>query len=140
MKALRAVRRRENLYNKIKESQKHKKQLEILVETETGRQEDVANLLSKIGKIERIYELVPFVAIRCDADIAEQLANHAHRESVNKNFHSAHFNLLKQVVSVDVDHPEPTVNPYNSGTPDKQVLTNIIRDKLKDYLRNSRQS
>lgn len=45
-----------------------------------------------------------------------------------------------QVVSVDVDHPEPTVNPYNSGTPDKQVLTNIIRDKLKDYLRNSRQS
>ena len=42
-----------------------------------------------------------------------------------------------QVVSVDVDQPEPTVNPYNSGTPDKQVLTNIIRDKLKDYLRNS---
>lgn len=42
-----------------------------------------------------------------------------------------------QVVSVDVDdeQEEPT-NPYNSGTPDKQVLTNIIRDKLKAYLMN----
>jgi len=42
-----------------------------------------------------------------------------------------------QVVPVDVDQSAPVVNPYNSGTPDKQVLTNIIRDKLKDYLRNS---
>lgn len=42
-----------------------------------------------------------------------------------------------QAVPVDVDQSAPMVNPYNSGTPDKQVLTNIIRDKLKDYLRNS---
>ena len=42
-----------------------------------------------------------------------------------------------QVVSVDVDdEQEEPVNPYNSGTPDKQVLTNIIRDKLKAYLMN----
>ena len=39
-----------------------------------------------------------------------------------------------KIVKVDA---EPKVNPYNAGTPDKQVLTNIIRDKLKDYLRNS---
>jgi hypothetical protein len=42
-----------------------------------------------------------------------------------------------QIVKVDVDDEKPQVNPYNSGQPDKQVLTNIIRDKLKDYLRNS---
>jgi hypothetical protein len=42
-----------------------------------------------------------------------------------------------QVVSVDVDdEQEEPANPYNSGTPDKQVLTNIIRDKLKAYLMN----
>lgn len=39
-----------------------------------------------------------------------------------------------KIVKVDA---EPNVNPYNAGTPDKQVLTNIIRDRLKDYLRNS---
>ena len=38
---------------------------------------------------------------------------------------------------VDADaEPKEPVNPYNSGTPDKQVLTNIIRDKLKAYLMN----
>tara|TARA_B100002019_G_C21269695_1_gene601461 strand:+ start:2918 stop:3793 length:876 start_codon:yes stop_codon:yes gene_type:complete len=42
-----------------------------------------------------------------------------------------------QIVKVDVDDEKPQVNPYNSGQPDKQVLTNIIRDRLKDYLRNS---
>jgi len=42
-----------------------------------------------------------------------------------------------KIVKVDVDADEPKVDPYNSGTPDKQVLTNIIRDRLKDYLRNS---
>ena len=43
-----------------------------------------------------------------------------------------------KIVKIDVDgEQEPQVNPYNSGQPDKQVLTNIIRDKLKDYLRNS---
>lgn len=42
-----------------------------------------------------------------------------------------------QVVTVDTDdEPNEPVNPYNSGTPDKQVLTNIIRDKLKAYLMN----
>tara|TARA_Y100000385_G_scaffold215025_1_gene223664 strand:- start:649 stop:1041 length:393 start_codon:yes stop_codon:yes gene_type:complete len=42
-----------------------------------------------------------------------------------------------QVVTVDADdEPKEPVNPYNSGTPDKQVLTNIIRDKLKAYLMN----
>lgn len=42
-----------------------------------------------------------------------------------------------QVVTVDTDdEPKEPVNPYNSGTPDKQVLTNIIRDKLKAYLMN----
>ena len=35
----------------------------------------------------------------------------------------------------DHSQEEPT-KPYNSGTPDKQVLTNIIRDKLKAYLMN----
>ncbi len=41
---------------------------------------------------------------------------------------------------VKVDMPDAPVNPYNSGEQpkdEKQVLTNIIRDRLKDYLRNS---
>ena len=41
---------------------------------------------------------------------------------------------------VKVDMPDAPINPYNSGEQpkdEKQVLTNIIRDKLKDYLRNS---
>ena len=41
---------------------------------------------------------------------------------------------------IKVDMPDAPINPYNSGEQpkdEKQVLTNIIRDKLKDYLRNS---
>ena len=34
--------------------------------------------------------------------------------------------------------PRTDVNPDASMTTDKQVLTNIIRDRLKDYLRNSK--
>ena len=34
--------------------------------------------------------------------------------------------------------PRTDVDPDASMTTDKQVLTNIIRDRLKDYLRNSK--
>tara|TARA_B110000977_G_scaffold133375_1_gene169890 strand:- start:5931 stop:6326 length:396 start_codon:yes stop_codon:yes gene_type:complete len=46
------------------------------------------------------------------------------------------------VVHPDYEDHEPVdepTDPYNSGTPavaDKQVLTNILRDKLKAYLMN----
>tara|TARA_Y100000356_G_scaffold117565_1_gene107898 strand:+ start:1801 stop:2112 length:312 start_codon:yes stop_codon:yes gene_type:complete len=52
-----------------------------------------------------------------------------------------------KVIAIDVDDadgdsamqfPKTDVNPDASMTTDKEVLTSIIRDRLKDYLRNSK--
>jgi|TARA_A100001011_G_scaffold35127_1_gene33495 hypothetical protein len=53
-----------------------------------------------------------------------------------------------KVIAIDVDgeqdgdsamqFPKTDVNPDASMTTDKEVLNNILRDRLKDYLRNSK--
>ena len=99
MNALKELRRRENLYSKIKKGKEQNNLVEILVETAHGKQDSVAELLENVGDVKRIYKLIPFVAVSCEADIAEVLADYVHKSSI-KN--SEYHNMLKDIISVDI--------------------------------------
>lgn len=102
MKALREIRRKENLYSRIEHSKEHRNQLEMLIETLPGSQEAVANMLGQIGVVKKVYELIPFVALSCEPCVAEILADHIHKNHLNSKNSSSYETLLRDIISVDV--------------------------------------
>lgn len=118
MQALRAIRRREHLFSTIEHSKRQKRQLELLIGTEAGKQQEVAERLSRIGRVKRVYELIPFIAISCEPEVAEQLANYVHNQDVSKSFGSSYSGLLKEIKSVDVSSKYSIVPSPKLGEPD----------------------
>lgn len=118
MQALRVVRRREHLFSEIEQSKSQRKQLELLIETEEGKQQEVAKELLKIGKVKKVYELIPFIALSCKADVAEQLANYVHDGYVSRDFKLTHLGLLQEIKSIDVSSEFSIIPSPNSGEPD----------------------
>ncbi len=118
MNVLRAVRRREHLFSEIEQSKRHRKQLELLIETEEGKQQEVAKELLMIGKVKKVYELIPFIALSCDADVAEQLANYVHEGCVSRDFRLTYSKLLQEIKSIDVSSEFSVVPSPKLGEPD----------------------
>lgn len=119
MQILREVRRKEHLFSSIEQSKNKGNRIELIIETESGKQSEVAAMLSRIGEVKRVYELIPFVSIRCGPQIAEHLANYVHDMGVSASFQSTHSTLLKKIKSVDVSSecsivpsPEPWSDVY----------------------------
>ena len=102
MRASRVVRRKEHLFSTIEQSKGESKQLELLIETEEGKQQEVAKALLRLGKVERVYELFPFIALRCGPGVAEQLANCVHNKEVSRSFGSSYYGVLRVIKAVDV--------------------------------------
>lgn len=98
MKILREVKRKNTLEKKILQSKQDKSELEVLIETKKGKQSEVASKLRKIGRINHVYELIPFVSVTLEAGDVETFFNYLHKDTKHKPLQD----ILKQIISIDV--------------------------------------
>ncbi|MBW2970542.1 hypothetical protein KY320_00105, partial [Candidatus Woesearchaeota archaeon] len=73
MNVMREVDRKQHLNEMLDESRAEKKQVEVFIGTKPGLQLEVAKALSRFGKVNHVYESIPYISMILDFDIAEHL-------------------------------------------------------------------
>jgi subtilisin family serine protease len=99
------LRRRENLFARIEESRRSNESLELIIGSSPGRQEELAKRFRGIGKVGRVYGLIPFLSLRTGPEEASQLAGYVHRgftrQRLNPKFERSYRKELALLSSVE---------------------------------------
>ena len=105
MKHVLELRRRENLFARIEQSRRKKESLELIIGSASGRQEELANKFRGLGKIGRVYSLIPFFSLSTGPEEAGELAGFVHRGYTrarsNPGFERSYRKELALVSSVE---------------------------------------
>lgn len=118
MKAKRVLRRKEHLFSEIEKGKTQNQHIELIIGTQAGAQQLVAKKLAALGEITRVYELIPFIAVKFEPEVAEQLARYIHNNNVSNGFKTAHSSFLEKIISVDVSSDCSIVPSPTAGEPD----------------------
>lgn len=105
MNLTREYHRKKHLFEEIEERRRERGWLELIVGGQLGRQHELANSFRRLGKIERVYETIPFFSARLGFDEAQQLALFMHKDTsakaCSKTFESSYSKILKGISSLD---------------------------------------
>ena len=79
-----------------------KKELEVIIKTESARREEVARQLERIGQVRHVYEFIPYLSLRCDADYADILRKASSGDVSDSVFEKAFRHIIPAIAAVDV--------------------------------------
>jgi len=93
--------RRQALSDAITTGKRQKKELELIIKAESQR-EEVANQLRKIGTVSHYYGLIPYLALKCDADYADILNKAASGAVSSEVFEKSFRTIIPAITAIDV--------------------------------------
>ncbi|MBI2550303.1 S8 family peptidase [Candidatus Woesearchaeota archaeon] len=98
------AKRSHALNEAIAAAKENKSELEIIIRAEEGRKEDVARQLQRIGTVRHVYELVPYLSLRCDADYADILRKASSGKVSDSVFEKGFRSIISAITAVDVSN------------------------------------
>ncbi|MBS1266771.1 MAG: Tk-subtilisin [Candidatus Woesearchaeota archaeon] len=108
MKILRQIRRKDHLESRLARSHKDD-DFSVLIRVKNGHQEKIAQVLDNYGKIDHIYELIPYVSVTLSAGHVRQISSQLNSQNLKKD--------LSSITSLDVVAKVSKV-PAKSHKPD----------------------
>lgn len=101
----REYKRKKHLFEMVEQMRRERGALEMIIGAQSGRQHELANSFRRLGRIERVYETIPFFSAKLGIEEAQQLALFVHRDygvrSCSRAFESSYGSLLKNISSLD---------------------------------------
>lgn len=122
-----AARRRRALTDAIAAAKSSKSELELIIGTEAARKEEVARQLQRIGQVRHVYEFVPYVSMKCDADYADILRKASSGNVSDSVFERAFRSIIPAIAGIELS---------NSFTIPKSSAVVISKPKLNSGLWN----
>ncbi len=122
-----AAKRRRALTGAIAAAKGSKSELELIIRTEHARKEEVARQLQRIGKVRHVYEFVPYVSMKCDADYADILRKASLGNVSDSVFERAFRSIIPAIAGIELS---------NNFTIPKSSAAVIAKPKLKSGLWN----
>lgn len=95
------ARRSHALNDAIAAAKENKSELEIIIRTEDGKKEEVARQLQRIGTVRHVYELVPYLSLRCDADYADILRKASSGDVSDSVFERTFRSIIPAIAAID---------------------------------------
>ena len=92
--------RKQALANAIESAMQDKSELELIIKA-TGRREDVARQLERIGKVRRFYGLIPYISLRCGFDYAGILVKATSGDVEDSVFERTFRRIIPEISRID---------------------------------------
>ncbi len=99
-----SAKRQKALLDSIAAAKSDKKELEIIIKTEAAKREEVARQLQRIGQVRHVYELVPYLSLKCDADYADILRKASSGNVSDSVFERAFRSIIPAIAAIDVSN------------------------------------
>lgn len=97
-----SARRNSALTEAIASAKNGKSELEIIIKAEENRKQDVANQLQRIGHVKHVYQFIPYLSLRCDADYADILRKASSGNVSDSVFERTFRNIIPAISAIDV--------------------------------------
>ncbi len=122
-----AARRKRALTDAIAAAKGSKSGLELIIRTESARKEEVAGQLQRIGEVRHVYEFVPYISLKCDADYADILRKASSGTVSDSVFEKAFRSIIPAIAGIELS---------NNFTIPKSSAVVVARPKIKSSLWN----
>ncbi|MBI2176611.1 S8 family peptidase [Candidatus Woesearchaeota archaeon] len=99
-----SARRKRALTDAITAAKGSKSELELIIGTEAARKEEVARQLERIGQVRHVYEFVPYLSLKCDADYADILQKASSGNVSDSVFEKAFRHIIPAISGIDVSN------------------------------------
>ncbi len=127
-----AAKRRRALTEAIAAAKGSKSELELIIRTEHARKEEVASQLQRIGQVRHVYEFVPYVSMKCDADYADILRKASSGSVSDSVFERAFRSIIPAIAGIELSNSFTI--PKSPAASTTAVV--IAKPKLKSGLWN----